>query len=159
MNLDQHVVRDNILSKSEKNPQPPGARLGVAEPRGNQLKQSDVTIVEAGGRGSKEELSSRDQVGPELWALAQTHISGTRGKQNRGKMGFDKSFVVDAVSHAGGIWCLWDSSVSRVDVLEHDRQIEEDGPFDFLQPGSPTQILGILLMPHGMFRCPGLRFL
>ncbi|XP_029152412.1 uncharacterized protein [Arachis hypogaea] len=37
-------------------------------------------------------------------------------------MGFDKSFVVDALGHSGGIWCLWDSSVWSVDVLEHDRQ-------------------------------------
>ncbi|RYR66328.1 hypothetical protein Ahy_A03g012315 [Arachis hypogaea] len=57
-----------------------------------------------------------------LFFLLETHINGTRGKQIRDKMGFDKSFVVDVVGHAGGIWCLCDSSVWRVDVLEHDRQ-------------------------------------
>ncbi|RYQ95819.1 hypothetical protein Ahy_B08g091198 [Arachis hypogaea] len=98
----------------------------IVEPRGNQVKQSDVLRVEVGSRDRKEESSSRDQVGPEQGALArkgagskafpsiirdlrqeyeanfffllETHVSGTRGKQIRDKMGFDKSFVVDAMA-------------------------------------------------------------
>ncbi|KAL1336367.1 uncharacterized protein [Arachis hypogaea] len=57
-----------------------------------------------------------------MFFLLETHVSGARGNQIRGKIGFDKSFLVDAVGHAGGIWCLWDSSVWSVDVLEHHKQ-------------------------------------
>ncbi|XP_057739670.1 uncharacterized protein LOC130956669 [Arachis stenosperma] len=57
-----------------------------------------------------------------MFFLLETHVSGARGNQIRGKIGFDRSFLVDAVGHAGGIWCLWDSSVWSVDVLEHDKQ-------------------------------------
>ncbi|XP_072066946.1 uncharacterized protein [Arachis hypogaea] len=44
----------------------------------------------------------RQQYGANLFFLLETHISGTQGKQIRDKMGFDKSFVVDAVGHVGG---------------------------------------------------------
>ncbi|XP_025608011.1 uncharacterized protein [Arachis hypogaea] len=54
--------------------------------------------------------------------LLETHVSGSRGKQIRDRLGFDSSFVVEAVGHSGGIWCLWDSLVWNVDVVEHDRQ-------------------------------------
>ncbi|RYQ96479.1 hypothetical protein Ahy_B08g092237 [Arachis hypogaea] len=64
----------------------------------------------------------RYEYGANMFFLLETHVSGARGNQIRGKIGFDKSFVVDAVGHAGGIWCLWDSSAWSVDVLEHDKQ-------------------------------------
>ncbi|KAL4343133.1 hypothetical protein AHAS_Ahas11G0047900 [Arachis hypogaea] len=38
MNLDRHAVRDNILFSSEKNPKPPGARLGVPTQIKHQMK-------------------------------------------------------------------------------------------------------------------------
>ncbi|XP_025682381.1 uncharacterized protein [Arachis hypogaea] len=64
----------------------------------------------------------RYEYGANMFFLLETHVSGARGNQIRGKIGFDSSFVMDAVGHAGGIWCLWDSSVWSVDVLEHDKQ-------------------------------------
>ncbi|XP_016204864.1 uncharacterized protein LOC107645364 [Arachis ipaensis] len=64
----------------------------------------------------------RHEYGANIFFLLETHVSGVRGNQIRDKIEFDKSFVVDAVGHAGEIWCLWDSSVWSVDVLEHDKQ-------------------------------------
>ncbi|XP_015972045.1 uncharacterized protein LOC107495409 [Arachis duranensis] len=113
--------------------------MGNAEHRGNQVKQLDVTMVDAGGGEILDASSSRDQgvgnkafpsligdlrheYGANWFFLLETHVCGTRGNQIRDKMDFDKSFVVDAVGHAGEIWCLWDSSVWSVDVLEHDTQ-------------------------------------
>ncbi|RYR18936.1 hypothetical protein Ahy_B03g063558 [Arachis hypogaea] len=132
MTLDQHVVRDNMLFNSRTNQHSPGERLGIVELRGNQVKQSDVLMIEAGSRDSKEESSSRGLIGPKQGAsarkgagskafpsiirdlrqeyeanfslLSETHVSGTQGKQVWDKMGFDKSFVVDAMGHSGGIW-------------------------------------------------------
>ncbi|XP_052112461.1 uncharacterized protein LOC127744218 [Arachis duranensis] len=64
----------------------------------------------------------RHEYSANLFFLLETHVNGIRGNQIRHKIGFDQSFVVDATGHAGGIWCLWDSSVWKVDVLEHDKQ-------------------------------------
>ncbi|RYR43670.1 hypothetical protein Ahy_A08g040067 [Arachis hypogaea] len=154
MMMDQHAIRENLSFNFEKNIYSPDERVGIGEPRGNQMKKSDVPMIEAGCRENKEESSSRGRLGPEQGApahnwncrgagskafpsiirdlrqeyeanfifLLETHVSGSRGKQIREKMGFDKSFVVDATGHSGGIWCLWDSSVWNVDVMEHDKQ-------------------------------------
>ncbi|RYR72069.1 hypothetical protein Ahy_A02g006258 [Arachis hypogaea] len=64
----------------------------------------------------------RQEYDANFFILLETHVSGPRGKQIRDKMGFDKSFVVDAMGHSGGIWCLWDSAVWNVDVVDQDRQ-------------------------------------
>ncbi|XLU33424.1 hypothetical protein S245_069490 [Arachis hypogaea] len=64
----------------------------------------------------------RQEYGANFFFLLETHVSSARGEQIRKNMGFDKSFVVDVVGHARGIWCLWDSSTWKVDILEHDKQ-------------------------------------
>ncbi|KAL4373826.1 hypothetical protein AHAS_Ahas05G0120600 [Arachis hypogaea] len=69
------------------------------EARDNQVRHLDVAIIDAGGGGTLISLSSQDQVDPLL---------GTRS--------------LDAMGHARGIWCLWNSSIWKVDILEHDRQ-------------------------------------
>ncbi|RYR52427.1 hypothetical protein Ahy_A06g027345 [Arachis hypogaea] len=108
MILDRQFVRDNLLFTSEENQPPLGGRLGTAEPRGSQAKQTDVLMIEAGSRDSKGESSSRDLTGPERRApahkgvgskafpsiirdlrqeyeasflfLLETHVSGSRGQ-------------------------------------------------------------------------------
>ncbi|KAL4327888.1 hypothetical protein AHAS_Ahas13G0145100 [Arachis hypogaea] len=55
--------------------------------------------------------------------LLETHISGTKGEYVRNKIRLDSSFVVEPTGHSGGIWCLWDSSTWKVDVIQHNRQI------------------------------------
>nr|XP_025664883.1 uncharacterized protein LOC112763420 [Arachis hypogaea] len=148
--LEGHIVRENLIFNHEKHLQPPNSCMGSSEYRGNHLKLLDVAMADAGGSGKLEASSPQDQGGPllgsrnrrgvgsktfpslirdlrheygaNMFFLLETHVSGVRGNQIRDKIGFDKSFVVDAVGHAGGIWCLWDSSVWSVDVIEHDKQ-------------------------------------
>ncbi|RYR76113.1 hypothetical protein Ahy_A01g000707 [Arachis hypogaea] len=141
-NLDGHMIRENLLFNPDKQQLPPNTSVGTTEHRGNQVKLPDVTMSDAGG-GRLDASSSQDhgvrrgvgskafpslirdlrhEYGANMFFLLETHVSGVRGNQIRDKIGFDTSFVVDAVGHAGGIRCLWDSSVWSVDVLEHDKQ-------------------------------------
>ncbi|RYR24559.1 hypothetical protein Ahy_B02g058063 [Arachis hypogaea] len=55
--------------------------------------------------------------------LLETHVSGMKGKKIRDKMGFDGSFIVEAVGHSGGIWCLWDAGIWDVVVLDYSHQL------------------------------------
>ncbi|RYQ87684.1 hypothetical protein Ahy_B09g095213 [Arachis hypogaea] len=166
MNLDQHAVRDNMLFRSDKNSKPLGTRLGTPDPKGNLRLQAESSMVEAGDRGRKGVSLARDQVategtgnkafpstirdlrqeyGANLVFLLETHISGTRGKQIRDKIGFDKAFIVEADGRAGGIWCLWDSSVWTVDILEHDKQyihLRVSGAGNFSSPWIITAVYG-----------------
>ncbi|XP_057746431.1 uncharacterized protein LOC130965690 [Arachis stenosperma] len=171
MMLDQHVVRENMLFNTEMSHYSLDERAEIGEPKGNQVKKSDVLMIEAGSRDSIEETSSRGRIGPDHGAparkgtgskafpsiirdlrqeyeanfffLLETHVSGSRGKQIRDKIGFDKSFVVDAMGHSGGIWCLWDSSVWNVDVLDHDRQ------YVHLQVSGKNSISWLLIAVYG----------
>ncbi|RYR41138.1 hypothetical protein Ahy_A08g037532 isoform B [Arachis hypogaea] len=38
-------------------------------------------------------------------------------------MGFDGVFVEEERGHAGGIWCLWDTNIWKVDVMDHCSQV------------------------------------
>ncbi|RYR10336.1 hypothetical protein Ahy_B05g078806 [Arachis hypogaea] len=138
-NLEKHVVRENLLFNPDKQQQPTEEPMENTGAKGNQVRHLDVAMIDAGGGGTLIASSSRDQgVGRKafpslirdlrheyranLFFLLETHVSGIQGNQIRDKIGFDQSFVVDATGHARGIWCLWDSSIWKVDVLEHDRQ-------------------------------------
>ncbi|RYR16350.1 hypothetical protein Ahy_B04g073348 [Arachis hypogaea] len=94
----------------------------------------------------------RQEYGANLFFLLETHISGARGKQVRDKMGFDKAFVVDAVGHAGGIWCLWDSAVWRVDILNHDRQFIHLKISDASSNSTPWLITAVYGSPQRITR-------
>ncbi|RYR06916.1 hypothetical protein Ahy_B05g074233 [Arachis hypogaea] len=123
MSLDHHVVRENMLFNFETNHYSTGDRSGIGDPRSNQVKKSDVFTIEAGSRDSKEEAWNckgaaskafpsiirdlRQEYKANFFILLETHVSGTRGKQIRDKMGFDKSCVVDAIGHSGGWPFTW----------------------------------------------------
>ncbi|QHO25232.1 uncharacterized protein DS421_12g379260 [Arachis hypogaea] len=71
MSLDHHVVRENVLYKSETNHYLAGDRSESGEPRRNHVKQPDVLMIEAGSRASKEESCSKGRSGPESRASAR----------------------------------------------------------------------------------------
>ncbi|KAL1300646.1 uncharacterized protein LOC107613288 [Arachis ipaensis] len=78
----------------------------------------------------------------------ETHISGQRGEAVWKKMGFDGHFIKEARGQSGGIWCLWDSSKWKVDILAHNSQMVHmkvksgSSPYYFLTAiyGSPQRI-------------------
>ncbi|XP_057450689.1 uncharacterized protein LOC130742607 [Lotus japonicus] len=55
-------------------------------------------------------------------ALFETRVSGPKALKIISKLGFDKSFVVDAEGFAGGIWILWKSFEVQLEVLHSHRQ-------------------------------------
>lgn len=54
--------------------------------------------------------------------LMETHTSGNRAAGIIKKFGFNGNFVQEACGHSGGIWCLWDQSFWKVDVLNNSPQ-------------------------------------
>lgn len=49
--------------------------------------------------------------------LLEIHSSGDSAQRNIRKMGFSGFHVVDSSGQAGGIWCMWDASNWKVEVL------------------------------------------
>lgn len=50
--------------------------------------------------------------------LLETHSSGSNALKQARKTGFSGQHIVDARGHSGGIWCLWDLAVWKVEILE-----------------------------------------
>lgn len=54
-----------------------------------------------------------------LLAIFETRVSGDRVSRIVRKIGFLKSFWVEAVGFSDAIWILWDDSVLNVDILSN----------------------------------------
>lgn len=57
-----------------------------------------------------------------LMFLMETHSSGQRAKQQANRTGLLGNFIVDSRGQAGGIWCIWDTSSWKVDIIESSDQ-------------------------------------
>ncbi|QHO57306.1 Retrovirus-related Pol polyprotein [Arachis hypogaea] len=55
--------------------------------------------------------------------LLKTHISRDRGRSIWENLGFDASFIKEARGYSSGIWCLWDPSIWKVDIIFHNHQL------------------------------------
>lgn len=64
----------------------------------------------------------RREYSASLMFLLETHSSGPNCLKQVKKMGFSGQFVVEARGHSGGIWCLWEVSLRKVEVLESSNQ-------------------------------------
>lgn len=54
--------------------------------------------------------------------LLETHSSGDKARKLVKKTGFSGNFIVDAAWQSGGIWCLWDLALWKVEVLTSSNQ-------------------------------------
>lgn len=54
--------------------------------------------------------------------LLETHSSGVKARKQAHKLGFSGMFIVDSQGQAGGLWCLWDEKVWKVDVVASSDQ-------------------------------------
>ncbi|CAN1786574.1 hypothetical protein LINPERHAP1_LOCUS17291 [Linum perenne] len=54
---------------------------------------------------------------PHVVALLEPRVSGDVGDTVRQKLKFQSSFVVEAQGFSGGIWLLWNESVTKVRIL------------------------------------------
>lgn len=54
--------------------------------------------------------------------LMETHTSGARAPGIVKKFGLNGSFIQEACGHSGGIWCLWDQTFWKVDVISNSAQ-------------------------------------
>lgn len=64
----------------------------------------------------------RREYSASLMFLLETHSSGPNCLKQVKKTGFSGQFVVEARGHSGGIWCLWEVSLWKVEVLESSNQ-------------------------------------
>ncbi|XP_072084360.1 uncharacterized protein [Arachis hypogaea] len=77
----------------------------------------------AGGKGFSTLIRDlRKDLDVNFVILLETHISGVRGERVRNRLGLNGKFVVDARGQSGGIWCMWDSNLWRVEILSHTFQ-------------------------------------
>lgn len=65
----------------------------------------------------------RREYGAFLIFLLEIHSSGDSAQRNIRKMGFSGFHVVDSSGQAGGIWCMWDASNWKVEVLQSSDQM------------------------------------
>ncbi|KAG5063869.1 hypothetical protein JHK85_005052 [Glycine max] len=49
--------------------------------------------------------------------LIETHADASAADRVIDRLGFDKSFVVNARGHSGGLWCLWKASCWNVEII------------------------------------------
>ncbi|RYR35905.1 hypothetical protein Ahy_A10g050999 [Arachis hypogaea] len=54
--------------------------------------------------------------------LLETHISSVWRERVRNRLGLNGNFEVKARRQSGGIWCMWDSNLCKVEVLSHNFQ-------------------------------------
>lgn len=54
--------------------------------------------------------------------LLETHASGDKARNQAKKTGLTGNFIIDSQGHSGGIWCLWDESLWRVDIIDSSDQ-------------------------------------
>ena len=55
-------------------------------------------------------------------ALLETRCSKENSERRVQQFGFENCALVDAEGYSGGIWCLWDSSIGMVTILERNSQ-------------------------------------
>lgn len=88
--------------------------------------------------------------------LMETHISGARVRSIVNRMSLDGCFMVEAQGFAGGIWCLWNSSLWKVRVLESSNQyvhllLQRTGKIGFWRAFMQAHILNSELICGGTF--------
>lgn len=57
-----------------------------------------------------------------LFFLLETYSSGERAKRQASKMGLSDWLIIDSIGQSGGLWCLWDVNVWKVQVIESTDQ-------------------------------------
>ncbi|XP_028786380.1 uncharacterized protein LOC114742276 [Neltuma alba] len=55
-------------------------------------------------------------------ALLETRSDKLKTERRIGSLGFQEYTFIEAEGYSGGIWCLWNAGVRRVEVLERHRQ-------------------------------------
>ncbi|XP_016168765.1 uncharacterized protein LOC107611342 [Arachis ipaensis] len=103
-NQKQVTKYNSEKDESPKRKDSDGSRFTILHEESSEDVQKSMEDVEKvqKGAGSKAFPSIirdlRQEYEANFFFLLETHVSGTRGKQIRDKMGFDKSFVVDAMA-------------------------------------------------------------
>ncbi|KAL8130243.1 hypothetical protein V2J09_019398 [Rumex salicifolius] len=59
---------------------------------------------------------------PCVIALFETHTSGSSAPHVCENLGFDKSHIVEANGHSGGIWFFWKSDQISLEIIQDDNQ-------------------------------------
>ncbi|RYQ93893.1 hypothetical protein Ahy_B09g100109 [Arachis hypogaea] len=122
--LEAHEVRNNFLiqnpSSSMRPPDPGSGKLiSVLNDPLHVFVMMNIICWNCRGAGGKSFHSlirdMRKEYDAHFIILLETHVSGMKGKKIRDKMGFDGSFIVEAIGHSGGIW--------DVVVLDYSHQL------------------------------------
>ncbi|RYR75656.1 hypothetical protein Ahy_A01g000230 [Arachis hypogaea] len=112
----------------------------ITDSEDGSARNIDIRLASSKGAGGRMFPSSirdiRREYDSNFIILMETHTSGTGGEFIRSKFGLDNSFVVETAGHSGRFRCLWESSISKVDVLEHT---------------NPPQVYLIISISFGVF--------
>lgn len=65
----------------------------------------------------------RSEFSCSLMFLVETHTSGSLAKRIAKRCGLDQSFIVDARGQSSGLWCIWDSIICKVQILNSTSQL------------------------------------
>ncbi|KAK4276284.1 hypothetical protein QN277_019249 [Acacia crassicarpa] len=55
-------------------------------------------------------------------AILETRCNNEFSQRKASQLGFPNMELVDCVGYTGGIWCLWDHSITSITLLEHHHQ-------------------------------------
>ncbi|RYR67782.1 hypothetical protein Ahy_A03g014214 [Arachis hypogaea] len=117
----QSIREKNLPPEKPPEPSPPNW-----SPHHGEGSQDVTNSSRSGARGKAFSNLIRDLCKEYKFSfliLIKTHISGSRGKLVWEKFGLDGFFIEEARGQSGGIWCLCDTSLWRVDVLSHNYQM------------------------------------
>lgn len=64
----------------------------------------------------------RKKYNASLLFLLETHSSGDIAQRQGKRTGYSGVFIVDSRGQVGGIWCLWDTSLWSVEVINSSEQ-------------------------------------
>lgn len=59
----------------------------------------------------------------DLMILAETHTSGSLAKRIANKCALDGQFIIYATCQSGGLWCIWNSNIWKVQVLSSSSRL------------------------------------
>ncbi|KAI9125313.1 hypothetical protein K1719_003929 [Acacia pycnantha] len=58
----------------------------------------------------------------DFFAIVETRCSKEMSVTRANQLGFPNMELVDCEGYSGGIWCLWDHSISSITILERHHQ-------------------------------------
>ncbi|KAI9075717.1 hypothetical protein K1719_042333 [Acacia pycnantha] len=86
-------------------------------------------------------------------AILEIRCTKEASKRRASQLGFPNMELIDCEGYSGGIWCLWDHSITSISLLERHHQ------FIHLQVTGVSGILWMLTVVYASPSCASLQIL